>query len=205
MTLIVVTQRMVLDTKTGEWRDCLDQAWHAFLEACDLVPLIMPNHLASAKRLLEVNRPEGVLLTGGGDIAAQGGRDVARDEVEAHLLDWAETEEIPVFGVCRGMQVLLDRFGTSLKRVTGHVRTRHTVAFDTGGREVNSFHDFGAISVEPPLIPWARSPEDGTIEAVRHESRPIAAIMWHPERERPFDEADIALVRSWLHPQGIAP
>jgi len=145
------------------------------------------------------------LLTGGGDLAALGGDGEERDQVEALLLDWAEETASPVFGVCRGMQVLLHRYGSKLERVEGHVNTKHVVSFDSYRRSVNSFHAYAVLEVAPPLIPWARCAEDGLVEAVRHNNLPFAGVMWHPERVQPFADADIDLVRAWLNPSENLP
>jgi putative glutamine amidotransferase len=38
--------------------------------------------------------------------------------------------------------------------------------------------------------------DDGVVKAVRHVSKPITGIMWHPERTVPFSPKDIALFRA---------
>jgi putative glutamine amidotransferase len=38
--------------------------------------------------------------------------------------------------------------------------------------------------------------DDGVIESIRHKSLPIVGTMWHPERENPFRNFDIKMVRS---------
>lgn len=61
----------------------------------------------------------------------------------------------------------------------------------------NSFHQLGiekpklSSSLKP--IAWA---EDGSIEALIHEDLPCNGIMWHPEREDPFSEVDLMMMRS---------
>jgi putative glutamine amidotransferase len=32
---------------------------------------------------------------------------------------------------------------------------------------------------------------DQSIEAIKHQSKPIYGIMWHPERETPYSEHDL--------------
>jgi len=89
--------------------------------------------------------------------------------------------------------MLLDYFGTPLERVDGHVRTEHIL---NDGRIVNSYHSWGAKVCNPPLAAVAYS-EDGVVESVKHESNAkIFGIMWHPERYKPFREADLAWIRS---------
>jgi putative glutamine amidotransferase len=61
--------------------------------------------------------------------------------------------------------------------------------------EVNSFHDFAVpeASLAGALEPLCLAP-DGGVEAVRHESLPVVALMWHPEREPELDPRDRELL-----------
>lgn len=192
MRLIAITQRVIRDQITGERRDGLDQRWWDFLAACGLTPLALPNHLATAARVVETLRPAGAILTGGGDLAALGGDTPERDEVEVWLINRA-IEGMPLLGVCRGMQAIQHRWGAELGPVAGHVRTEHTVTGSLGERTVNSFHNLGACNVSAPLRVLARADDDGVVEAVGHDTAPILGIMWHPERRETFDPHDVAL------------
>lgn len=195
MKRIYLTQRVEWIEDIRERRDALSQEWAALAEACGFLPLAVPNHLPAAGRLLEQLPPEGVILTGGNDLAAYGGDAPERDETERLLVDWALEHRVPLLGICRGCQLLLDRFGTPLQRVEGHVRTEHTLG---GGDTVNSFHSWGALSCRPPLEALARS-EDGVVEAVRHRDCPwIRGVMYHPERYHPLRAGDAAFIKEAL-------
>ena len=110
----------------------------------------------------------------------------------AALLDFAERRDLPVLGVCRGMQMIQHRFGNQLQRVHGHVAPRQRISIEGRTVEVNSFHNFGATTVHPPLMTWAIA-DDGVIKAVKHTGRRITGVMWHPERLEPFAGDDVAL------------
>lgn len=194
MTPILVTQRMILDPLHGERRDALDQRWPEFLAACGLLSVPVPNRPDVALGLAEATGAKGLLLTGGGDLAAYGGDAPERDETEHALIAWARARSLPVLGVCRGMQAIQDLFGVGLREVAGHVACRHPLAGGKKKREVNSYHRLGARDSVPALPVVATAP-DGVIEALRHASEPIHGIMWHPEREKPFRAEDIALFR----------
>ncbi len=60
------------------------------------------------------------------------------------------------------------------------------------GFEVNSYHRWGARETCDALEVWARA-EDGVIEAVRHNTRPMLGVMWHPERRTPYADSDISM------------
>jgi gamma-glutamyl-gamma-aminobutyrate hydrolase PuuD len=197
MTPIFVTQRVVVDAGTGERRDALDQRWPRFLLRCGLVPVVLPNCVGAARRLADGLPVGGVLLTGGNDLAAYGGDAPERDETEEFLLREGLAGRWPVLGVCRGMQVLQHFLGVPLVRVEGHVAVRHRVRGEGVDGEVNSFHRLGATASVHDLEIRALA-SDGVIEAVRHRARRVAGIMWHPERQEPPADTDIAYVRDFF-------
>ena len=90
------------------------------------------------------------------------------------------------------MQMVLNCFGTPLQRVDGHVRVEHPL---DNGKIVNSFHGWGAVECQKPLVPLAWS-VDGVLEAVTHSDfHWIRGIMWHPERYHPLRPEDIEQIR----------
>jgi putative glutamine amidotransferase len=198
MKAIGVTQRVSVVPVYGERRDCLDQAWTRFLTACGLLPVLLPNVTEAALALCEGTGIGGLLLTGGNDLAVLGGDAPERDAVENALLDWAQRKRLPVLGVCRGMQVIQQRYDVALRRVEGHVAPRQVIRIEGEPVEVNSYHHFGAhfgkLGTRPPLEVWAVA-GDGVVKAIRHSAEPVTGIMWHPERCAPFSPADVELFR----------
>ena len=152
----------------------------------------------------------GLLLTGGGDVepARYGGARLptdpvaaARDREEFALLDAFLRQGRPVFGICRGVQLLNVYFGGTLRQqVPGHADgARHTVHAVPGSRiealcgaafETNSWHHQAADALAPGLRCTASSP-DGLAEALEHEAFPVFGVQWHPERMLPGLCADV--------------
>jgi N5-(cytidine 5'-diphosphoramidyl)-L-glutamine hydrolase len=191
---VAITQRVLVVPEHAERRDCLDQAWPRFLAACGLQPLAVPNVLEVALGLCRRSDLAGLILTGGNDLVSVGGDAPERDAVENALLELAEERRLPVIGVCRGMQVIQERCGIPLRRVDGHITARQVISVCGAPAEVTSYHCFAAFESRAPLDTWAVA-ADGVIKAVRHQSRPITGIMWHPERTVPPAPADLALFR----------
>jgi N5-(cytidine 5'-diphosphoramidyl)-L-glutamine hydrolase len=192
LNTVAITQRVSIIPKYAERRDCLDQAWPRFLQACGLLPLVLPNVTEVALRLCAGTQLAGIVLTGGNDLAELGGDAPERDAVENALLDMAQQRNLPVLGVCRGMQVIQRRCGVALRRVEGHVTARQTITIDGQRQDVNAYHCFGGFESLAPLRTWAVA-DDGVVKAIRHDAHPVIGIMWHPERNAPFAATDIAL------------
>ena len=206
-----VTMRTCTAPETGEARDALAHDWAGFL--AHAVPeatwMPFPNVGAAAPGAARSWGLDALILSGGNDVGAA----PLRDATERALLDDFVAAGRPVFGVCRGLQMLQSYLGGALEPCPreAHVATRHAVRFAAdlnglalGGREieVNSFHGNGiqVAAVRPPLRVLARS-TDGWAEACDWPGRPVLGIMWHPEREATPRAHDRALLR---HTLGLA-
>lgn len=203
MKHIAVTQRVYETSSSGERRDALDQRWTQFLMSLDLIPVLLPNHLNCAQKIITESQIDGVLLTGGNSLVRYGGDAPERDELEFFLLDWAMRKNVPLLGVCRGMQIIQDNFENNLEKVSNHVGTRHTLAVKNDCRlsdvvkslpDVNAYHDFGTREVSGKLVSVATS-LDGVVMAVEHNEKLVFGVMWHSERENPFREQEKKLFR----------
>lgn len=195
MKPVVFTQRVEVVESYNERRDCADQRITKFIKECGYLPLPIPNNAEMAKYFLEEVRPTGIILTGGNSLVKYGGDAPERDETDRECIKFAIEEETPLYGFCRGMQSVLDFFGNELVDVNGHVAVRHWVAGAGGGLEVNSYHNQGCIGVRTGELEVLLHSEDGVAEKIRHKALPIVATMWHPEREDPFRDVDLNMVR----------
>ncbi|UXY13699.1 gamma-glutamyl-gamma-aminobutyrate hydrolase family protein [Chitiniphilus purpureus] len=182
MKPVLISQRVDVWADRNERRDALDRRLVDMLAACGLLAVPVPNCAVRVGALWRTVAPAGVVLSGGNDLALQGGETPERDATERALLDLAVASAVPVLGICHGLQVIVDYFGGTLVRVDGHVAVRHPVAGKLGEFEVNSYHNWGVRQLPAALHALARAP-DGSIEALRHAELPMLAVMWHPERE----------------------
>lgn len=194
MKIVLYTQRVDFVKDYGERRDCVDQNIPRFIRACGYLPVPVPNVIDIALDIVKGLGPIGIIFTGGNSLVKYGGDAPERDETETYLLKYAIDNDIAIYGFCRGMQMILDYYGCDLMDCGGHVAVRHMLQGDLGQIQVNSFHNQACIQIKEPLekVAWT---EDGVIEAVKVKNKRIFANMWHPERENPFSQRDIDLVR----------
>lgn len=198
MKLIGVTQRVEIVKEYNEKRDSLDQEWTKFFYECNLVPILLPNNLEVAKNIISSLKIEGMLFTGGNSLVKYEGDAQERDEVEKFCMDFSIKNNLPVLGVCRGMQFIQDYFGLKLKMVNDHISKTQKIIFNNKEEIVNSFHNWGCKETNDKLIVIGTS-EDGVIKAVKHVEYNILGIMWHPERIYPFSKRDVKLFENFFY------
>jgi len=200
---IIVTQRVDVIVDYRERRDAIDQRWLGFLLSINIFPILVPNSLDYIKQVIITEDIDGILFTGGNSLVSYGGDAPERDEVEIFLLEWAIKKNIPVLGVCRGMQLIQHYFNNQLVPISDHVATRHKLQIEKGKRlspildnmyDVNAFHLLGTHKVTGELELVAKS-VDGVVMAVEHKQYDIFGIMWHSERENPYLVKDIELYK----------
>ncbi len=128
----------------------------------------------------------------------------ALDEMELRLFNAFSQRNKPIFGICRGIQLINVALGGTLiqdipdevPELTVHDKVYkketqfHPVTakadslfgqFFSTDLMTNSYHHQAIKDCGAGLIPTVTT-EDGIIEAVEHESRPIFGVQWHPER-----------------------
>ncbi len=196
MEFIGVTQNVVIN-QHGERLDTLSQNWNKFFIQCNLIPALLPNNIDLIKNYLKNLKISGFLLTGGNDLSKYGGTAPERDDVERYLISYSIKNNIPLFGVCRGMQIIQDYFGVKLIIVQGHIANKQRIAINRKQSTVNSYHCLGSLNTTDDLTVWARS-EDNVIKAIEHTKYKIKAIMWHPERMEPFRKDNVNLFKSFF-------
>lgn len=195
--IIAITMKQTSNELYKEHLDSIDCRWLEFINYCGLMPLLIPNNIQVAKKLMLKNKVHAILLTGGGDPFVISKEATNRDRVENFLIKYGEKHKTPVIGVCRGMQVLLGRKGSSFKLIPDHVATKHVINIYGKKRIVNSFHNYAPIDVNPSFKIIANT-SDGTIEGVANKEFRQLGIMWHPEREEIFMKEDKMLMINFI-------
>jgi len=196
LKICLITQRGESLPNRGETRDTLDRRLSLWVREAGLQPVPIPNiWLARGNGLEEWLNKIGisaVILSGGG----HPGDDPEREHTETGILKYAERRELPVLGICRGMQMMGVYAGASLVEVSGHVGARHMVEGTITG-EVNSFHN-KALSGCPLGYQITSRSGDGVLESIRHKTLPWEGWMWHPERDQVFAQDFLARFHGML-------
>jgi putative glutamine amidotransferase len=121
--LIGITTHSVEDTQRAAL-DRFGAACVTEIEKAGGLPLLVPHGIDEATSLALLERLDGLLLTGGGDIATAcyggpphpgvAGVDGWRDRVEHALALLAAERRVPLLGICRGCQVINVALGGTL-------------------------------------------------------------------------------------------
>ncbi len=217
----------------GDWNLPMDYVRCAYSAACEqagLLPLLLPVTGDETVRTAQLDLLDGLLLSGGLDIhpsfygegdsvhpateTEAGGRDAH----EIALVRAAVARDLPVFAICRGLQVVNVALGgtlyqdlpTQLGEQWAHrqgphssEKTHHTcvapgsrlgkILRDPETLPINSHHHQAAKEVAPGLVVTARS-DDGVIEALeKPDARYLLAVQWHPENLYDTDAPSRAL------------
>jgi putative glutamine amidotransferase len=163
----------------------------------------------------DLDHCDALLLTGGNDVdpTLYGGPigspkmkdvDPKRDSFERTLIDSSMKRNIPVLGICRGLQLVNVHFGGTLipdledagfptHRSTSRLTVNHEISIEENtnlrrivgcsNSTVNSFHHQAAGKIGNGLRVTART-DDGVVEAMEYGSgdQYFILLQWHPER-----------------------
>lgn len=227
--------RILIPTRQYERKNMMVQFVGEFHLRLLLQHGAMPVMLPSMPELLphleeEMDTAAGLLLMEGKDIDANYYPTTAasrrwirstspeRDEIELRLIHLALERNLPIFGICRGCQLLNIACGGDLytdvhndrpERSVMHIdyddyhNYRHGVNFVAGGRlaqlygqeqiAVNSYHHQAVNVLAPRFAPLAYA-EDGVLEAFHDPTADfLLGLQFHPERMQAEHPAHIAI------------
>ena len=168
--------------KYNEYRESLDIKLLDLLIRKKFTPIPISNNLiikidkdndslSSFDNFIQLIKPKAIILSGGNDI----GDFKKRDEIELKLLSWSEKKNVPVLGICRGMQMMGKFTGSKLMKVNGHVGTKNKLIFkrmkNDFPKTVSSFHNYAFMDC-PKNFNLIAYTNDGVIKAIMHKKFP---------------------------------
>ena len=196
----------------GEQTCKLGEGYYKQIVRAGGTPLIVPPLTDEATILETLERVDALLLSGGADInplfmgeepqPRLGGICAERDLPELLITRLAFNRQLPILGICRGIQTLAVALGGKVAQDLGDSLLKHSqdadrsepthsvaiaegsslkTIFDSDRLFVNSFHHQAVTAPGPRLKVTATAP-DGIIEAVEStEHKPVIGVQWHPE------------------------
>ena len=210
MRSIGITQSSYYDPERNEYYEKYDSNWTTLLETLNLQPYPIPNRIISPKLWIEKANLDGFILTGGNDLSHLSGANNSsknRDNLEFFLIKYSIENDLPLFGVCRGMQIINHFFSGNIVKIKNHVAVNHKILLELNGKKfnktVNSFHNWGLFlkDLSKNLKVFAKG-EDGSVEGLYHPTFKIKAIMWHPERiNDSFRKIDLDILKNFFFNQ----
>lgn len=216
----IIAVSMSINTILNREVNFLNFEYSQFVQKLGYTPLFIPNDL-DYRPFLETLPISALLISGGHDINLEylskqyerlGSVTPLRDTQEVTLLNWALNRQLPVFGICRGMQLINVVLGGDLtsdlpgdhpEKLNLHRTTTHQIRLINQQDEpftINSFHHQGvtADQLAPGLEVLAVSTEDQLVEAFVQREKKLLAVQWHPERAGGQFELVQKMLREYL-------
>ena len=204
----------------SEGNSCLSKAYYESVIRAGGTPLLFPPTSDTSTLINMLDRVDGVLFSGGADVnplfaeeeplVALHGINAERDLAELYLARLAYHRQLPMLGICRGIQLLAMALDGKVEQdlysspapegALPHIKhsqeaarseATHGVTVSSGSilsqlyesdtLYVNSFHHQAVKDVGKRFCVTAMAP-DGVIEAMESsEMKPIMGVQWHPE------------------------
>lgn len=207
MKRYLITQRQGVD-KHGVEIDFLEQTYVEYFERFNFSLQPISNSI-KLDSFLNKQFIEGIILSGGEDIDFNS----KRYALEKKLIDFSIKNDVPVLGICRGMQMINVYFEGQLTLAISKIDSSnihqvakpHKIAMTCKDLEVfnrvpvNSYHNCAVLKQQlgKDLVDFALFEPLNIVEGLFHKNFPIAGIQWHPERPNGNDLLNEYLINAF--------
>ena len=181
-----------------ERRDSISRDWFSFLKKYfpNANYILLPNVGNDIIDYIKKWNLNAFILSGGDDYGIYPRRDIT----EKNIFEFSRTNSLPIFGVCRGAQIIYKFMGGLIEKgdekiIRIHSSNRHKIRFKNLLYSVNSYHSSYLIEETKPsnLNITSKCLDDGLIESF--EGCNILGFMWHPERENNINKFEIEEIK----------
>ena len=151
--------------------------------------LILPSN--RLKDILKIC--DGIVMPGGTDIY----------DYDKYICNYAIENDIPLFGICLGMQIMVNTIELNTKNhnnVTHKITTikGSIIGKIIGNSYVNSRHNYHAVDVGNYKV--TAYSDDGIIEAIEYPNKKFnVGVQWHPEDMIDFDIKQFNLIKEFIN------
>ena len=173
--------------------DFIDHYWINYFKQKKIQFFSIPN-INNYKINHSKNKIKLIILPGGNDVISNDKISKIRLKVEFNLIKFGLKNNIPILGICRGMQVINLFFKGNQNKIYGHMRKKHKIFFKKNFFNkkiltVNSFHKFGIpIKMMSDKFEVIALDKDENVEIFKHKKKKIYGFMWHPERNKNYKD-----------------
>jgi N5-(cytidine 5'-diphosphoramidyl)-L-glutamine hydrolase len=194
MKKILIVQRYERIGAHNELRDNLDNRLSNYVFKLGYLPILIPTNIKITSFLKQV-KPDGILLSGGGDPRKKD----LRKSLEIQLLKFSLKKNLPVLGICRGAQQMNLFCKGKIKKIENHIGKKHRIFGRIVNKKiyVNSYHNYGInkkfLGRDLKILAYSK---DEWVECFVNKKNNWMGIMWHPERENNISKLDKKIINN---------
>jgi putative glutamine amidotransferase len=197
----LITQREQLDVHKVPI-DVLESTYVVYFEQLGIDLYQLSNFTVNLNRILDDNKFDLIILTGGGSIGNQFYRkkhndylQKNRDDLEWKLMEYSLENNIPLLAICRGMEYINAFLGGKISsldslKCSRSIGVEHSVILgDKTKISVNNYHNDGLFlnDLSEAFKIVGMDIENDVVEAIYSEEKRWLGLQWHPER--PLEDA----------------
>ncbi|WP_338948702.1 gamma-glutamyl-gamma-aminobutyrate hydrolase family protein [Fusobacterium varium] len=189
----LITQREEIDSY-GTLIDKMESNYINYFEELNIDLRVVSNFQKNIVKDIKNENIDLIIFTGGGTVATEYLLTPTnefiqknRDKMEKELFEYGIENNIPILGICRGMQYINGLLGGKISKLSQerNIALDHKVTFFDEIIKVNNYHNDGIylkdLAKELDII--SKDKDYNIVEAFYSKNKKILGIQWHPERK----------------------